>query len=66
MKVAVIGRANSARIETACPTSTGTRTEVATTGRSGADRIFRGSAIIFASSPVYPSGWKAPILGITL
>ena len=39
---------------------------VATTCRSGAPRIFFGSAISFGSSPVKPSGWNSPIFATTL
>src|SRR4051812_4950362 len=47
------------------PTSTGTRTQVAATGRSGSARILRVSPIILRSSPVQPSASKSPMCGTT-
>src|SRR3954471_1859214 len=61
-----IARENVARIATAWPVTTGTRTLVASTSRSGADRIFFGSAIILSSSPVKPPASNSPICGTTL
>ena len=45
-----IGLSNSAQIASECDTSTGTRTQVALTGRSGSSMILRVSARSFDSS----------------